>query len=68
MEPFEALRVPELEVEVEVEREPEHHIERAMTDDLDDAWFTAEPIVDDDLEPIRPLRRLGAWVRDRLAA
>lgn len=42
-----------------------------VVDDLDDPWFATEHADDGDVyevDPVHPLRRLSAWVRDRLAA
>jgi hypothetical protein len=72
MEHLEALRDPELEVELELlfTEEPDE-IQHEIIDDLDDSWFAAEPQPAGDIyeiDPVHPLRRLSAWVRGRLAA
>ena len=70
METFEALREEELEVAVEIvtETDPDPELELDVIDDLDDAWFAAEPADVYEIDPVHPLRRLSAWVRGRLAA
>jgi hypothetical protein len=71
MEPFERMRDPELEVELELHGE-DRNIDLDVVDDLDDPWFALgelAPIADAyEIDPVHPLRRLSAWVRGRLAA
>ena len=73
MDHLEALRDPELEVELELlfTDGPDQEIDHDVIDDLDDSWFAAEPQPSSDvyeIDPIHPLRRLSAWVRGRRAA
>jgi hypothetical protein len=73
MEHLEALRDPELEVELELlfAEEPDSEIEHEIIDDLDDTGFASGPQPAGDIyeiDPVHPLRRLSAWVRGRLAA
>lgn len=73
MEHLEALRDPELEVELELlfTEEPDDELHHEIIDDLDDEWFAGEsPPAGDvyEIDPVHPLRRLSAWVRGRLAA
>jgi hypothetical protein len=76
---LEALRDPELEVELELKLceepepagEPKGEIALEIIDDLDAEWFTNGAAATGDvyeIDPIHPLRRLSAWVRGRLAA
>jgi len=68
MEHFERTRDPELEVEIELHAED---VEVDVVDDLDDPWFAvgeSGPADVYEIDPVHPLRRLSAWVRDRLAA
>lgn len=71
MEPFERVRDPELEVEIELHTE-DLEVELDILDDLDDPWFAvgeSGPAVEVyEIDPVHPLRRLSAWVRGRLAA
>lgn len=69
MESSQGAEEPEIEIEMSTDDLDADSPD--VVDDLDDPWFATEsgPVGDVyEIDPVHPLRRLSAWVRDRLAA